>query len=556
MKTETPPSFPHCVKSLHRRIATVRARRRVIRATTGIASAIALLVAGFTAEAALDDLVDLPWVARAFLFLCIVGGAGWLFRGDCILPFRKRRDDDSIALMIEHAMPVFQSRFIASIQLARRANMENPHALVRALVAETAATAAKLNFKYVIKTRRMMRAVMAAAAAIAVATGLIWLAGPAAWLLLERAMLSTAHLPHKTRITSITGDKKIGIGEDFKLEVTTAGVIPKSGEATVTTSGGIVHQFALEGVPGHPGSFSALIHSQQDSFAYTVKLNDDTSKTYHVSVLLRPAVADVACEQDYPPYTGLLPVKRPTGDLTLLAGSTLKITARASIPVAKAYLHLTGLDRDVPLAIDPAKKTSLSGEIQIPAKGLSGFSIHLVSTEGAESAETATYRIDIVQDQPPIVRIVYPLNREELATSKAKLLVAFEARDDFGVARVELHYTIDQGLEKVVPFELGGGAGKVVTRRYTWELEKLQPPIEVGNVIEFWITVADTNNVTGPGIGASEHYQTKIVTEDEKRLDLANRLQDTINGVREVTGSEEELNKTLGEGIFARPKEP
>lgn len=427
---------------------------------------------------------------------------------------------------------------------------------MRALVAETAATAAKLNFNYVIKTKRMKRALMAVCAAIGVAAALLWLAGPAAWLLFQRAMLSTAHLPHKTRITAITGDKKIGVGEDFKIEVAAEGVIPKTGEVTVTANGGTIRQFTLEGVPGHPGSFDAVIHSQQDSFAYVVKLNDDTSQTCHVSILQRPSVADVVCEQDYPPYTGLPAVKRPTGDLTLLAGSTLKITARASIPVTKAYLHLTGLDKDVPMAINPANKTGLSGELPIPAKDLTGFSIHLVSPDGAESADTATYRIDIVQDQAPVVRIVYPLNREELATERAKLLVAFEARDDFGVAKAELHYNIDQGPEVVVPFDLGAGAGKVVTRRYTWELEKLQPALAVGNVIEFWITVADTNNVTGPGIGASEHYQTKIVTEDEKRLDLANRLQDTINGVREVSGSEEELNKTLGEGIFAKPKEP
>lgn len=556
MKTSPAPSFAQHVRSLDRRIAAVRARRIFIRSATGIAACCALLVGGFTLEALLDELVDLPWVARAFIFVCVMAGSGWLLWRDCLKPLLKRLNDDAIALMVEHAMPAFQTRFIASIQLAREANMERPHALVRALVAETAAASGEMNFNYVIKTRRMKRAACAAIAAAAVSAVLVYLGGPLSLLLFERAMLATLPLPHKTGILSITGDKKIGVGEDFKLDVVAGGVIPKTGRVTVTTPSGAVRQFVLEPLPGSAGAFRASIHSQQESFAYTVKLNDETSRTYHVTMLQRPAVSGVACGQIFPAYTGLAPVTRPTGDLTLLAGSTLKVTAKSSIPVSTASIHLAGLDRDIPMSIDPSTRTALSGEIKIPAGDLTGFSIHLVSTEGAESAETATYRIDIVRDQEPAVKIVYPLNREELATDKAKILVAFEARDDFGVAKVDLHYTVDQGPEKIVPFDLGGRTDKNVDRRYLWELDKFMPPLSVGNVIEFWITVSDTNDVTGPGIGASEHYQVKIVTPDEKRLDLANRLQDTINGVREITGSEEDLNKTLGESIVARPKEP
>lgn len=556
MKTESPPAFPQYVKSLHRRIAAIRARRIFVRMTTGIASSLALLAGVFTIEAALDDLVDLPWVARALIFACNAAGSSWLFWRDCVQPFRKRLNDDAIALMVEHAMPVFQTRFIASIQLARQTSMEAPHSIVRALLAETAAAASKLSFNYVIKTRRMMRALFSAVAVAGVLATLIYFEGPASLLLFKRAMLFTTPLPHKTRILAITGDKKIGVGEDFKLEVTAGGVIPANGLVFATTGGGTTRQFTLDRDPARSGGFLTVIHSPEESFSYMVKLNDDASQTYHVTTLRRPSVAEVNCVQIYPAYVKLLPVRRSTGDLTLLAGSKLKITARSSLPLSKASLRLAGIDKEIPMTIDPGDPAAISGEIQIPAKDLTGFSIHLTSTEGADSGETATYRIDLVQDQPPTVKIIQPTNREELATEKANLLVAFEAEDDFGIAKVELHYTIDQGPETVVPFDLEGRTDRTVTRHYDWDLGKLLPPLTVGNVVEFWITVADTNDVTGPGIGTSEHYQTKIVTADEKRLDLANRVQDTINGLKEVNGSEDELNKALGGGIFTKPAAP
>ncbi|HWB61341.1 MAG TPA: hypothetical protein VG733_17800, partial [Chthoniobacteraceae bacterium] len=124
------PSFTHCVRLLHRRIVLVRARRLFIRSSTGIAASLALFVGVIAAEALLDDLVDLPWFARAVILSCNIAGAGWLCWRDCVQPLRKRPNDDAIALMVENAMPVFQTRFIASIQLARATSADAPHALV------------------------------------------------------------------------------------------------------------------------------------------------------------------------------------------------------------------------------------------------------------------------------------------------------------------------------------------------------------------------------------------------------------------------------------------
>ena len=554
MRTASLPAFSESLDTLHRHIIAVRGKRAIVKAATGVASSLALLAGAFTAEACLDILVDLPWIARALIFACTLAGSTCLLWRDTIRPLRKRMNDDAIGLMVEHALPVFRTRFIASIQLARTTNREKPHPLVSALVTETAETAANLNFGDVVGTRRMRRALLAAFAVFVVSATLLQFGNNKSLLLFKRAMLFNIPLPHKTNILSITGDKKIGVGEDFKLDVTATGVIPEYGQITATNASGDSHQFALGREPGRPGAFSAVIHSPQESFSYQVKLNDDTSQTYHVTTLRRPVVSNVLCEQIYPAYVNIPPVKRPVGDLTLLAGSKLKINARASMPVSKASLRLAGPGRELAMRINPRDQESLSGEIPIPLKGLTGFSIHLMSKDGVESGETATYRIDIVLDREPTVRIIYPARREVLATEKAKLMIAFEAKDDFGIASVDLHYRIDQGPENVVPFELGGINEKALTRHFDWDLGKIQPPVAEGTTIEFWIIVADNNNVTGPGRGTTEHYQAKIVSSDEKRIDLANRSQDIIGGVKVVAGSEQELNKTIGEVIFSKPK--
>ena len=75
-------------------------------------------------------------------------------------------------------------------------------------------------------------------------------------------------------------------------------------------------------------------------------------------------------------------------------------------------------------------------------------------------------------------------------------------------------------------------------------------------MIDYWFEVIDANNVTGPGIGTTDHYQARIVSEAEKRADLANRLSDTMEGLNGVRQGQEEVNAKLGEIIFERPPGP
>jgi len=554
MKTSAPPSTSAQLKSLQARIVAVRQKRGMVKMITGIASALALLVGAITLEAVLDDLVELPWLGRAFILLTTLAGSGFLLWRDSIKPFRKRPDDDTIALMVEHALPVFKTRFIASIQLSRAFAKETPPQLVRALLAETSSTVLKTDFGNVVKTKRLWRALKAVVLVGLITGGLAWYGGASSMLLLKRALLFNIHLPHKTNILTVTGDQHIGIGEDCKIDVTASGVLPPKGKIIATTAAGQTREFPLLSTPDHREHYNAIIHSPQEAFTYHVELNDDYSDTYHVTTMQRPAVAQVDCEQFYPAYVKLPPVKRTVGDLTLLAGSKLKVTAKSSIPVKTATLRLAGVNQEIPMRIDPKNQVSLYGEFVIPAKDITGFSIHMVSTDGVESGETAIYRIELVPDREPTVKIIWPARREELAVAKARFLIAFEAKDDFGITKADLHYTLDQGPEKTIsfPFDTLNHVETSVKRHFDWELEKL--PLTPGNILEFWVTVTDTNTVTGPGVGTTEHYQISIVTAADKQKDLQNLQQGSLDKIKEIDHIQEDANKTLGEPLFEKPK--
>jgi len=553
MKPAPPSNIADYLSSLQRRISDVRGKRLAVKTMTGTALATSVVVAVFASEAILDRLVNLPWIARAVVFFACLGGSAFLLWKESIRPLRKRLDDDAVALLIEYGLPAFRTRFIASIQLARDAGLRSS-SLVRALLVQTAALANSLDFRDVVKTARLRRTLLRCAGVVAVACALLHFSGEAGVPLLERALLFNVPLPGWTHILSVTGAKNIGVGEDLKIEVTAGGIIPSQGRLITTNAAGQKREFALMPDPKQPGRFGTVIRSPQESFSYLVKLGDATSLSYQVKTFARPTVADVECEQVYPAYVGLPPVKRKVGELSLLVGSRLRVTVKASMGIGKASLRLAGLDRETPMQVDPKDKALLHGEIPIPPKDLTGFSVRLVSTDGIESGEGVVYRIDLVPDREPSVKIVVPARREEVATPQAVLRIAFEAKDDYGISKAALHFTVDQGEEKTIEFDLGKRAEKTVTRRFDWKLGSLQPQAGDGSTVEFWITVADNNTATGPGTAATDHYQTRLVTDDQKRLDMANRLHETMIGVSEITESQQELNKTLGEPLFEKQK--
>jgi hypothetical protein len=279
------------------------------------------------------------------------------------------------------------------------------------------------------------------------------------------------------------------------------------------------------------------------------------SRSHRIEVVPRPSVATVECEQIFPSYTGIPNTKRPLGDLTLLAGSRLKIRAVATRDLTQAVIRLAGLSNDVPVQLDPKSPRELQAEFAIPAKGLTGFSIDMLDTSGMESRDPAIYRIDVIPDRPPRIRISHPDRREELVTRQAVQPIAFEGGDDFRVAAIRLRYRVgdSEAAEiRTIDLDLGTNVVKEMKNVYPWAIRDFQPPLLEGTRIEFWIEVEDNNNVTGPGIGVTEHQLLRVVSENEKRADLLNRAGDFLGTINDVAGDQEKLNFTLGTLIYDR----
>jgi len=534
---------------LAEKISAVRRKHVGVAAGTGAGMAAGAFIILLAIAMLMDWWLDFPLWLRGAMLAFVLGVTALLVWRFVLTPLFHQPDDDAIALRIEKARPEFRSRLISSIQFPRPGVIAPGTAtsLARMTIAETEALAAPMNFTEVISTKEFSKVLAWSIAVLALGIFSFMYGGAVSHDLLKRAFLSSTLVPRHTRVEVLTGDTRIGRGDTIRIEALARGVVPKAGKLVVKMSGQRTQEYALD--KDNEGKFVRALENVQQSFDYTVRLNDGVSRSHRVEVVPRPTTALIECQQTFPAYTRLPNAKRALGDLTLLAGSRLSLTVVATRDIKQAFIRLTGLSNDVPLQVDAKNPRELRGEFAIPTKGLTGFSIEMLDTSGMESRDSAVYRIDVVPDRAPKVRITYPDRREELVTRQAVQPIGFEAADDFRIVQARLRYRVGESEDaevQTVEMELGTNVVREMKNRYEWIVRDFQPPLLEGTRIEFWLEVQDNNDVTGPGVGVTEHQLMRVVSENEKRADLLNRAGDFLGTIGDVAGDQEKLNFTLG----------
>ena len=531
------------------KISAVRSKNNAVSAARGAAAIAGAAIVLLAATMLLDWLFELPRFVRAGMLALDIGVLGYLLGVHVLAPIFWGPDDEDIALMVEHAMPEFNTRLIAAVQFVKPKAVPAGASpgLVRAMIREAEQLAEPKDFAGIIKSDPALRTMAMSAFILFLGVGSFTWTRDVSFDLLRRAFLANVDVPRNTRVRSETGDRLVAIGDPIALEAVARGVLPDSGKVELRFESGRKQTFTIDKVAEIGDHYSRTIDNVQESFSYRIRINDGVSSWSRVQALPRPTVVAVEFQQKYPQYTKRGVERRSPGDLSLLVGSELQVKVTASKAIVAGSIRLVGLERDEAMKTSAAEA---SGSFQIPARSLTGISFRLVDEHGIGSKGETVYPIDLILDKEPFVKVVAPERKEELATQQARVLVGFEATDDIGVESVALKWKYDtqeNGSASSIPLDLADQLDRrQVKRRYEFDLGKLRPLPPEGSAIEWWIEVTDGNTITGPGRYASDHYRVRIVSELEKRTDLLNRLNDQLGTIDYVTQDQEKLNQKLG----------
>ncbi len=542
-----------------KKLKQVSSRQRLVNLAECAALLLAILPALWVLQAAADWCFNLPWSVRLVLFLADLGLVGYLVYRFAFLPLRQPHTLETAALRVEREMPEFRTSLISAVELAagRPGSTQGSLTLVHELISRVGTRIRSLDLaRRVVKTANLRRWSKWAALGLIATLGLGAVYYPNSLVLLRRILLSADPLPTRTVVVTISTDQAGVAGADVALSARAQGIIPRSGLLELVYANGDRQEIPVNASPEDKSVFAVTLKNVQQSFRYRFILNDGTGEIYSVKVSIPPVLESLDITQQYPAYTGLAEATMPSGNLTLLAGSKVRIRARSTQPLGKAIIHLVGVNEDVNLQVEKSDARSIRGEFTVPRQGLTGLSLVLTNTEGVASQENTVYHVDLQEDHPPSVELTAPVGDRLSVLLTAHPVLTYSVKDDFAVKKLVLKYELAR------PASPAGDEAKVETseiplplpadglsQTYTWNFEAQKPAITEGCTLTYWIEATDNNDATGPGIGRSPQKTFSIVSKAEKRAEMLEILGAKAAEIEEISNTQKKINDDLDTSI-------
>jgi len=240
-----------------------------------------------------------------------------------------------------------------------------------------------------------------------------------------------------------------------------------------TQAGGAAYEFVIPGL--------------LESLDYYVDAGGVRSKTFKLTVMDLPSVKNMVTTYHYPAWTGLPDfVENPGGDLRAVEGTTADVEIKTDKPLVNGALLL---DDGSKLQLRAGANGNLVARVPIQKDG----QYHVAALENGEDVRlTEDYFIEAQKDHPPDIKITRP-GRDFRAIPIEEVTITAEAKDDFGLKNVELHYSVNGGEEKTAQM-LHDKNAKNSTASMTLALEdfKVQP----GDIVSFYAEAKDARTTT------------------------------------------------------------
>jgi hypothetical protein len=232
-------------------------------------------------------------------------------------------------------------------------------------------------------------------------------------------------------------------------------------------------------------TYEVLLFDVGQPTEYYIEADGVSSPLYRIDVADLPYVDELELEYRYPAYTGLPPETfKDGGDIVALRGTEVIVRARATMPVSAARILVDG--RVVPMTANAAG--IMEGTIRVTTAGF--YSIELTAADGAVVNGSPRYHIDVLDDRPPTVRISRP-GHDVRPTTIEEVFVEVTAEDDFGVAALELVYSVNGGTERSIPLLAARRALQEVAAGHTFYLEEIE--LKPGDLVSYYARARDNS---------------------------------------------------------------
>lgn len=547
---------------LEQRLAQLRRRVRRLVALWGASRLAAVVLGALLALGAADYLIrfDDPGI-RLINSLVLAGLVAWgsyryLFRS-----LSARWGELRLANEVQRRFPVLGDRLAVAIEFLRQSDDDptaGSSALRRAVIAQTTAEAAAMDFTTALDPRPAVRAGVAAIGLVLVAAILAALDPVSSRVAVARLIspLGSIAWPQQTHLELRRVVEQVARGQAFEVEVVAAPPAELPAEARIhyrfpRPDGGDAIQ--TERMRRQGGAMIARRENVTRPFSYRVEGGDDRRQPWiDVKVIEPPDVQTLSVRLTPPPYTGWPPYES-NKQIRALAGTRAEFRGAATKPLASAGLVLDD-GRTI------AAELTGSHQFQVPPRSAppvvldrSGdYGLVLTDRQGVSSGQSERWEIRVVPDSPPSAAIEQPAGNLYV-TPRGIVPLRVTAKDDLAVAAVELVFNpspsaggkpgravLYRGPERPPQQAAFSPAPALPAIEYRWDLGPLG--LARGAGVTFALEARDYAGATG----RSEPRRLIVVTPEELLERIAQRQSQLAAELGRVLKIERESRTQIG----------
>jgi len=331
---------------IRRKLAALRRTLRRRLAGEGLGWIVLGLVAVVFVSFGLDRLFHLAVGLRVAVLAACLGGVVYVAGRFLVRPMRVPMRRDQVALLLEDRYRCLGDRLISAIQLSDAPPSSGSPAMIRKMAAEANELARPLDIRAVVDARGLRRALVLAAAAVALLLALgIWQGEMLGLWFRRNLLLADEPWPQRVYLTVLGDDFHVIRDENLPVEA----VLEERSElpehvtlhATLPSVGAT--QVKMKAVPGDPRRYRHVFERVTEPFEFYVIAGDDKRderRPHRVIVVQRPSLTAVDWTFEPPQYLpGALAPLRGQG---VPVGSTITLSAAATkdLRPGGARLHL------------------------------------------------------------------------------------------------------------------------------------------------------------------------------------------------------------------------
>lgn len=293
-------------------------------------------------------------------------------------------------------------------------------------------------------------------------------------------------------------------------------------------------------------SFSYLIPNVRDTLDYFFSLKNQQSDNFSIFPIERPLLRTMEIHVTPPSYSKIEPffLGENIGDINALKGSKIKLSGLANKELASADI-VFGEKKRKPLNFQGRRVSTDFSIVQDDT-----YSIHLEDQNGYKDSSPITYKINVIPDNYPIVRIVSPGKDIDLGDDMT-IPLAIEAEDDFGVSQLRLAYQLIPNGEgdidsaafvysAISGYDVGEDQLRVLL---DWDLSSVD--MFPTDVLVYFAEVFDNDNISGPKSAKSNMYRARFPSLYEMYEDVAQDQDDVTDAFEETLEKSRDLQQKL-----------